>query len=158
MSRLQNLYTELITNRRPELDKWYTGYKALTADTSRIGAALRAGKTLADKESYAGTSFQNEADPTNAFLTKLIYSDDNGVSNVGLSLLSLTTFEQLVANADFMSALERVLRAPVRESFDGFHKSWERVVTDISAKRTPLRINRVVAACTTFVSTHLGTV
>jgi len=36
MSRLKNLYTNLITNRRPEVDDWLDGYLAFTAEVAKV--------------------------------------------------------------------------------------------------------------------------
>ncbi len=52
MSRLKNLYTHLITNRRPEVDGWLQRYIAFTNDVEKIREALNRGLFVQDKMAY----------------------------------------------------------------------------------------------------------
>jgi hypothetical protein len=63
MSRIKNLYTYLITNRRAEVDGWLADYQAFTSDVAKVSAALKEGKEIHSKATYEATSFKAENDP-----------------------------------------------------------------------------------------------
>jgi len=146
MSKLQNLYTELISNRRPDVDGWYQAYKAFHAEVDSIGRKIFAGSSLADKATYQSTRFYEKPEPQSAFLEELILSQNNGVADVGLSFLSRESYNKLIVHPDFIPALEKLLKAPTENTFRNFRDTWERIRVGLGIKGTPLRINRVLSA------------
>jgi 5-methylcytosine-specific restriction protein B len=150
MSRLKNYYTHLITNRRQAVDGWLSNYKAITAEVTRIRERLLKGGRLQDAATYEGEIHATKPDPFHSFAAALIYDDDNGITTTGLSLLSEPNFNELIKNTDFTNALENLIRDPDAPShFADFKVAWAAV----GAGNNPLRWNRVLAACTTLVST-----
>ncbi|HWQ90093.1 MAG TPA: AAA family ATPase [Clostridia bacterium] len=157
MSRLKNLYTYLITNRRGDVDGWLQSYRAITADVSAVKVELEQGRTLQDRETYAHTRVRDDDDPWRAFARQLLFERDNGISTRGQSTLSNENFDQFLNDQDFVDALTAMIRQPGRETFNGFSEAWERTRERLGANRNPLLVNRTLAACTLNVTSTVNT-
>lgn len=153
MSRLKNLYTHLITNRRAEVDGWLQHYVEFSSDVSKISAALNHGTGIQDKAAYEGTSLATETDPWSAFARELLYERSNGISSRGQSVLSEENFGRFIQDSDFVSALAELIKAPTKENFVKFADAWENTRAKHGGKRNPLLVNRTLAACTRDVTT-----
>jgi 5-methylcytosine-specific restriction protein B len=156
MSRIKNLYTYLITNRRPEVDGWLDDYLAFSSDVTKVSEALNRGQGIQDKATYEGTSFEAESDPWPAFARHLLFEKANGISSRGQSVLSHDNFGRFINESDFVSALAELIKQPVKENFAKYAEAWERARTKHGAKRNPLLVNRTLAACTTEVSSTVN--
>jgi len=156
MSRIKNLYTYLITNRRAEVDGWLQDYTLFTAEVGKVRKALQDGKKLMDAATYESTYFAEKEEPWIAFASRLLYEKANGVASRGQSVLSWENFEYFVGNSDFVSALEGLIKDPNRDSFDKFDEAWERLREQQGANRNQLLINRTLAACTEDVSSTVS--
>jgi len=158
MSRLKNLYTHLITNRRAEVDGWLDGYLSITADVAAVRTALERGKSIQDKATYEKTTFKAEAEdnPWLEFATHLIFAETNGVSSRGQSVLSHDNFDRFLGEQDFVDALAEMIKQPNKGSFLLFGEAWERVRQKYSANKNPLLINRTLAACTLDVTSTVN--
>lgn len=156
MSRIKNLYTYLITNRRPEVDGWLEDYIAFSGDVTRVSEALNGGQGIEDKATYSQTSFAGEGDPWPAFARHLLFEKANGISSRGQSVLSGANFERFIAEPDFVAALAELIKEPTKENFEKFGEAWERARQKHGANRNPLLINRTLAACTTRVSSTVN--
>ncbi len=156
MSRLKNLYTHLITNRRPEVDGWLQRYIAFTNDVEKIREALNRGLFVQDKMAYIGTSFENEGDPWPAFARQLLYEKDNGISSRGRSTLREDNLERFTKDEHFISALSALIKEPTKANVVTFEKAWEDTRQKCGANRNPLLVNRTLAACTTKVSSTVN--
>ncbi len=156
MSRLKNLYTYLISNRRPEVQGWLNGYLSFYTDVAKVRDALDRGEAIEDKATYAGTSFANESDPWRAFAENLLYTQSNGISSRGQSVLSWENFERFIKDRDFVTALVELIKEPTKENFVSYAEAWEITRQKHGAKRNPLLINRTLAACTTKVSSTVN--
>ena len=149
MTRLKNLYTHLIQNRLQALRVWRKHYEGFTSEVKTIKAALEQGRSLKDVETYAGTSFEREDSPFDAFAEQLIYRKDNGIASSGLSILAWDDFRLFIGDPGFMDALAALIHEPSRTNFDAFRDRW----WSFGKGRRPLLLNRVLAACTLDVST-----
>ena len=156
MSRIKNLYTYLITNRRPEVDGWLEDYLAFSSDVAKVSAALNRGEGIEDKATYAQTSFAGENDPWPAFARHLLFEKANGISSRGQSVLSGANFERFIAEPDFVAALAGLIKEPTKDNFEKFGEAWEGARQKHGANRNPLLINRTLAACTTGVSSTVN--
>lgn len=150
MSRLKNYYTQLISNRRHAVDSWLKDYKSFTADVETIRTSLQDGSEFRNPSTYATTKFSKDSQPFEAFLRQLLYQKANGISSRGQSVLSKDDFAEFLRNDSFLKALELLIREPDQpEHFEAFRQAW----SDSGAANRPLLVNRVLAACTTKVST-----
>ena len=148
MSRIKNLYTDLITNRRAEVDGWLAEYLAFSSDVAKVSAALKEGKEIESKATYEATSFKAENDPWPAFAKHLLCMKYNGVASCGQSILSKENFPQFIGETDFVQALAGLIKQPNKENFVKFWEAWERTRQKFGANRNPLLVNRTLAACT----------
>ena len=153
MSRLKNLYALLMGKKRlGTLDQWLADYMDFTTEVGKIRDRLKNedGSSIRDEKTYAGTRFANdEAKPFQAFVHQLIYARYNGIASRGQSVLSKENYQKLIQDENFLQALDALIKQPDEAShFEKFRKAW----LDIASNR-PLLINRVLAACTTNVST-----
>jgi len=57
VSRIHNLYTHLITNRRSDVDGWLDAYTAFTKEVTKVRAALKQGHRVHDPATYGETAF-----------------------------------------------------------------------------------------------------
>lgn len=152
--RIKNIYTYLITNRLHELKGWHDSYVAFTQDIDHVGQLLKAGYKLTDKETYQNTSFKALSDPfkdsDKGFAYRLLYQKSNGIASRGQSVLSKENFTRFINSQHFVQVLQELIRHPeLHENYQAFQKAW----SDQKAGNNPVLVNRVVAACTTQVST-----
>lgn len=155
-TRIKNLYTYLVGNRRAHVDGWLAAYLYFTGEAASVRSALLAGGKLRDRETYGNTKFAKSVDPCQAFAQQLLYDLNNGISSRGQSVLSWDHFLRFIAEESFVSALEGMLKSPSRETFDLFSQAWEATRVKLGAGRNPLLINRTIAACTTGVSSTVN--
>lgn len=156
MSRIKNLYTYLVTNRLAELDGWYQEYTSFTGDVEKVRNALKNGGGVTDPATYQQTSFAGEDDPWGAFAYRLIYQMKNGIASRGQSIMNKDHFPKFIADPDFVKALEELIKNPVRATFDAFGVAWETVRASLGARRNPLLVRRVLAACTPTVTSTVN--
>lgn len=156
MSRIKNLYTYLITNRRSEVDGWLQGYIHITTEVGKVRTALLKGGSLKDESTYAGTSFADGEGPWQAFACKLLYEKANGIASRGQSVLSWDNFEHFIGEQDFRDALAELIKTPSKETFTNFSGAWDHVREKYGANRNPLLVNRTLAACTADVSSTVN--
>ncbi len=156
MSRIHNLYTHLITNRRPDVDGWLEAYTAFTRDVTKVRAALKQGHRIQDPTTYGETAFKGEKDPWQAFAKRLLADISNGVASSGQSILSKENLPRYIAAEDFVSALTGLIMEPDKSSFVSFDAAWERVRQTCGANRNPLLINRTLSACTRAVTSTVN--
>lgn len=150
MSRLKNYYAQLIEHRKHSIDPWLRDYKSFTADVEAVRSSLRDGLELRSPTTYAKTKFSREGQPFEAFLRQLLYEKSNGISSRGQSVLSKDDFAGFLKNENFLKSLEGLIRDPDQpEHFESFRQAW----SNSGAANRPLLVNRVLAACTTNVST-----
>ena len=151
MPILKRYYSQLIHEGREDVSNWLTSYRRISGETKHVRDALLGGLKLQDKASYAGLErYESSPDPFMSFAENLIRSDSNGISDTGMSWLSDAEFKALIGDAQFYSALENLTRDPESEAnFNVFRGAWSKV----GVGNHPLRWNRVLAACTTSVST-----
>src|ERR1017187_9230348 len=148
MSRLKNLYTYLITNRRAEVEGWLADYQAFTSDVAIVSAALNEGKLIQDKATYEATSFNSENDPWPAFAKQLLAAVGNGVASCGQSILSKENLPRFIGEQDFVKTLTELIKQPDKDNFVKFGDAWEKTRLIFAANRNPLLVNRTLAACT----------
>ena len=154
MSRIKNLYTYLIENRRPEVDEWLEDYLSFTTAVSKVQAALLTGRKLFENRTYLGTSFETDGWP--GFAKHLLYENYNGISSRGQSVLSWVNFGHFIQDEDFVNALEELIKVPTKEKFRQYSEAWDRTRLEHDANRNPLLVNRTMAACTTNVSSTVN--
>ncbi len=155
MSRIHNLYTQLVTHRRAELDGWLEDYRSFTGEVERVREALRSGATLEDKESYTGTSWERADDPKQAFTTDLLRTN-NGVTTKGQSIITAENLQRLLRDGTYSAALEALIKYPCADTFRAFESVWEALCERLQIRRNPLLINRTAAACTLEVSSTVN--
>ncbi len=135
MSRLKNLYKDLVGNHKHQWQRWRDSCKEfcdeVEAMRQRIANDQRLDKN--DKE----------------FLDRLLRKQSNGIANSGQSVLSKDNFQAFISNNDFLSTLSEFIVSPTQESFEKFQNAWEKQ----GKGRRPVLVNRVAAACTREVST-----
>lgn len=156
MSRIKNLYTYLITNRRAEVDGWLEDYLAFSRDVAEVSKALNGGEEIKAKVTYAQTSFAGENDPWQAFVRRLLFEKANGISSRGQSVLSGANFERFINETEFVAALAELIKEPSKDNFVKFDEAWERAREKHGANRNPLLVNRTLAACTMGVSSTVN--
>jgi 5-methylcytosine-specific restriction protein B len=156
MSRIKNLYTYLITNRRAEVDGWLADYIAFTSDVSKVGAALKQGKEIQGKSTYEATSFEAEKEPWLAFAKQLLAEVNNGISTCGQSILSKENLPRFISEQEFLRTLTELIKEPNKNSFVKFGEAWESTRQKFGTNRNPLLVNRTLAACTLNVSSTVN--
>jgi 5-methylcytosine-specific restriction protein B len=148
MTRLQDLYKQLIIQRRREIDDWLAEYKEFTGEVAKVQMALKSGLHMREPKTYIGTSFERKPDQFEAFAERLIFKRENGIASCGQGGLARANFDQFIADNAFVGALESLIREPSRETLRTFRERWQ----SFGKGHRPLLINRVLAACTTAVS------
>jgi len=156
MSRLKNLYTYLITNRRAEVNGWLDAYLAFSSDVAKVSAALNQGLDIQIKATYEATSFKTANDPWPAFAKHLLSEKNNGVSSCGQSVLSGDNLRHFIGEQDFVKALAELIKQPNKDNFIKFQEAWERARQKYGANRNPLLVNRTMAACTRDVTSTVS--
>ena len=156
MPRINHLYTHLITNRRAEIDGWLDDYRSFVRDVAQIRDALTAGIPIRDPAAYIDTTFAGVDNPWLNFAKQLLYAKSNGVASRGQSVLSNDNFQHFIGLDFFVTALAILVREPNRENFIRFADAWENARVQRNANRTPLLINRTLAACTPHVSSTVN--
>ncbi|MBN2862371.1 MAG: AAA family ATPase [Bacteroidales bacterium] len=134
-SRLKNLYKYLIDNRKHELESWHNAFKSFYHEVEEIRIRINEKRDL--------TSADQD------FLKKLLFDKNNGISSRGQSVLSRDNFQSFINDDDFLSPLKEFIIDPSAENFGILEKAW----IDQGKTRNPVLLNRVAAACTTYVST-----
>jgi len=134
-SRLKNLYTYLIENRKHEVDGWHDAYREFYGQVGQIRERMNGGSGLS----------QNDE----AFLKQLLYEKNNGIASRGQSVLSNENFQAFIKSKDFISALEQFILTPNKDGFRKFDDAWSAQ----GKSNNPVLVNRVAAACTLEVST-----
>lgn len=145
--RLKNLYTHLIQNRKHELIGWYNEYKSFSEDIDKIRVNL-ASHEIRDKETYVGTSFENNANPFDDFITKLIYDQSNGISSRGQSILSWDNLLKFKQTQGFDETIKNLIINHDFVSYQALREWWQTQ----NVGNNPVLINRAIAACTGDVS------
>lgn len=135
MSRLKNLYKDLVDNHIHQWQRWRDVYKGFCDEVEAMRWRIQNSQGLDknDKE----------------FLDRLLRKQSNGIANSGQSVLSKDNFQAFISNNDFLSTLSEFIVCPKKESFEKFENAWK-------AQRrgnNPVLVNRVAAACTRDVST-----
>jgi len=136
MSRLKNLYKNLIENRKHEVNGWHNAYKKFFNEVSEMRKRIVGGKKLSSNDDKQ-------------FLKQLLYELSNGISSRGQSILSNNDFELFISNNGFLTALNDFIVDPIQDNFKLFEDAWK---AQGKLNNTVL-INRVAAACTLEVST-----
>ncbi len=155
MSRLKNLYTQLVVNRRPEVEAWLRAYKGFMAQVALVRNALAQGCHLADKATYVDTRWKSDTDPWEAFSSDLLRTQ-NGVTGVGRSILTKENLGLLCKDKEFLAALEALILAPAADTFAAFEAAWAAASKRLRIGRNPLLVNRTGAACTLDVSSTVN--
>ena len=135
MSRLKNLYKDLVDNHIHQWQRWRDSCKGFCDEVEEVRRRIQKGQEL-DK---------NDEE----FLNRLLRKQSNGIANSGQSVLSKDNFQAFISNNDFLSTLSEFIVSPTQESFEKFENVWK-------AQRrgnNPVLVNRVAAACTREVST-----
>lgn len=153
MSRLQTIYTYLVENRKHELIGWYKGYKSFHDDILEIRGKLEDGKSLSHPDTFHSTSFEEEKDPYESFLQRLIYDKDNRIASRGQSVLSWNNFQAFRKNPQFKSVIKQVIIAPSKDSYNKLEEFWE----SQNIGNNPVLVRRALAACATNVTTTVDT-
>lgn len=135
MSRLKNLYKDLVGNHKHQWQRWRDVYKGFCDEVEEVRRRIQNGQELDknDKE----------------FLDRLLRKQSNGIANSGQSVLSKDNFQAFIGNNGFLSTLSEFIVSPTKKSFEKFENAWK-------AQRrgnNPVLVNRVAAACTREVST-----
>ncbi len=135
MSRLKNLYKDLVDNHKHQWQRWRYGYKGFCDEVEKVRRRIQNGQGL------------NENDED--FLDRLLRKRNNAVASSGQSILSKDNFQAFIRNEDFLSTLSEFIVSPTQESFKKFQDAWEKQ----GKGRNPVLVNRVAPACTRKVST-----
>ncbi|TBW30249.1 McrB family protein [Gramella sp. KN1008] len=164
-NRLDNLYTYIITNRKHERYDWHFEYKWLTSQIEVIRQNLNQGKSFADNshhhEIFRNTSWENDEQAFENFMSKLITEDSNGISSNGQSIVSKHNFTNeaglFLNDPIFVSAVEEVIKNPNYDAFHNLISAWkEQKDKGDNVKMNHLLINRIVAASTLDVSSTVN--
>ena len=139
MSRLKNLYKDLVGNHKHQWQRWRDSCKEFCDEVEEVRRRIQNGQGL------------NKNDEE--FLDRLLRKQSNAIANSGQSVLSKDNFQAFIGNNDFLSTLSEFIVSPTKKSFEDFQEAWEKQRKKRGAKRTPLLVNRVAAACTRDVST-----
>lgn len=136
MSKLKELYKNLIEKRKGAISGWHDSYRNFYDDVGEIRKKIQSGYRLHHKKDAS-------------FLKQLLYEKENGIASVGQSSWKEADYQSFIRNEDFVSSLEVLLLAPNRENWTNLGSKWH-------AQRgynNPARVNRVAAASTLEVST-----
>ena len=136
MSKLEELYRTLIEESTNDLEDWHDSYKEFYDDVEKTRTKIGIGYRL-----------HNESDA--AFLEKLLYEKENGVSSIGQSSWKKEDFQLFVRNENFLSSLEALILDPNKDNWINFGNVWY----SQKGYNNPARVNRVATACTLEVST-----
>ena len=148
MSRLKIFYDSLITQRPNKVSQWLKEYRAFIQDVALIREELKKGCTLQDSVTYTGTSF--EVDGFDGFMRLLLFEKSNGIASRGQSVLSDNDYNKLISDEGFIAAVAGLVQEPDSEQrFIELKAVWK----NLAKGDRPLLRNRVLAACTTSVST-----
>jgi len=147
-SKLQNIYTYLVGNRKHESVGWHSEYKEFSKDVKNIKTSLSGGKTLFDKDVYTNTTFKDDDNPKWEFLKKLFDNKSNGISTNGQSIVSNVNFEKIESDAEFIEIVNHLIQNPTYENHNKLRDKWY----DILNQNNPVLTNRATAACTIKVS------
>lgn len=145
--RLKNLYTQLIQNRKHVLVGWYDEYKSFCKDVEIIRRNLGTNQ-LKDKETYIGTSSENNENPFDDFIYKLLFEQSNGISSRGQSVLSWDNLNKFKLAPGFEDIIKNIIVNHDFASYDQLKSWWE----SQQVGNNPVLINRAIAACTTTLS------
>ena len=136
MSKLKNLYTQLIESELWWLESRHDEYKKFDSQIKQIRDRINAGE--------GDLSHDKDYD----FLKKLLLAQDNGVASSGQSILKEANFESFIKNEKFISSLQKFILEPNKKYFKEFNEAW----LAQGKGNNPVRINRVAAVCTHKVS------
>lgn len=143
--RLKQFYGQWVeAQKRSWLGNWHTAYKARYADVDAMRRKLNAGYRL---------SPVHDRD----FLLGLIKEKSNGIASRGQSILRHDVLNALIADGDFLEALATLVKEPDnRHNFCALKAVWNRICVAYGARKTPLLVNRVAAACTLNLSSTVS--
>lgn len=146
--RLKNLYTHLIQNRKHELIGWYKDYERFSKDVEIIRTNLKS-YGLRELATYEGTSFYGDTNPFDSFIAHFIYKKSNGIASRGQSVLSWDNLNQFKDADGFDDIIEGIIVNTGFNTYESLKDWWVKQ----NVGNNPVLINRIVAACTTAVST-----
>ncbi len=135
MSRLKNIYEDLVDNHKHKWQGWRDVYKGFCDEVEEVRQRIQNGQGLTKNDEV--------------FLRKLLYDKSNGIANRGQSVLSKDNFQAFIGNNGFLLTLSEFIVSPTRESFKKFQNAWKAQ----GVGNNPVLVNRVAAACTREVST-----
>lgn len=139
-SKLENIYTRLIENRKHHLQGWHDHYCEFIGEVEKIRERIKKGDSL---------SHEKDKD----FLRRLLCERANGIASRGQSVLSNDNFKSFIQNKNFLSSLQNLILSPNKENFTKFSDTW----SDQGKGNNPVLVNRATAACTLEVSTTVVT-
>ncbi len=140
MSKLKNLYKNLIDNKKSEFDNWHHNFYEFFDDVRQMRERIKAGDGLSPEKDEC-------------FLWRLLGKKSNGIADGGQSNLEDEKFQLFIRNADFISSLEQLILDPCKDNYRKFGEIWTKQARSAGFRRNPLLVNRVAAACTHKVST-----
>lgn len=146
-TKVQNLYKQLIENNKYHHVGWYKEYKSFSQDIKKIKENLKT-HDIRDIETYQGTSFKNSNNAYDDFIKRLIYDKSNGIASRGQSILSWENLNKFKAAQGFDDVIKAIITNPNFETYKDLRKWW----SSQNVGNNPVLVNRVVAACTTSVS------
>ena len=88
MSRLKNLYRDLVDNRKHQWQRYRDGYKEFCDEVEEVRQRIQNGQGL------------NENDEE--FLDRLLRKRNNAIASSGQSVLSKDNFQAFIRNEDFL--------------------------------------------------------
>lgn len=135
MSRLKNLYKDLVDNHKHQWQRWRDSFKGFCDEVEEKRQRIQNDHGLDNNDEE--------------FLKKLLYKKSNGIANSGQSVLSDQNFQAFIVDNGFLSVLNNFIVCPTKESFEKFQNAWK----DQKRGNNPVLVNRVAAACTREVST-----
>ncbi len=134
MSRLKNLYKDLVDDRKHVEKGWHDSYKEFCDEVEAMRQRIQDGQGL-DKND-------------DEFLDRLLRKQNNGIADKSRSYVR-GNFQTFIGNNDFLSTLSDFIVCPTKESFEKFQNAWN----EQGVGNNPVLVNRVAAACTREVST-----
>lgn len=134
MSRLKNLYKDLVDDRKHVEKGWHDSYKEFCDEVEAMRQRIQDGQGL-DKND-------------DEFLDRLLRKQNNGIADKSRSYVR-GDFQTFIGNNDFLSTLSDFIVCPTKESFEKFQNAWN----EQGVGNNPVLVNRVAAACTREVST-----
>lgn len=136
VNRLKNLYTNLIVNNFSNISVWHDQCESFVNKINE----------LKEKD------IESIKKETN-LLRALIYEKNNGISSRGQSVLSEKNYNSLIQEDKFIEALCKFINEDSKDNYELLKNTWNNIAEAKNFNRTPLLINRVVAACSNTVST-----